>query len=163
MNQQSRCLLHKKWLSQIWTSMSTGACSTSACAAFHLEWSTSALGTRWDQGFQIPAHRRDGRGQIREQMGLETSPQRAKAGFCDLLRKHCKVKMPGERIFCQWFKPSLKWLLTSAGLEGFHPPLENTQCLEASFMYYQLDLKQMQFPILSKMNTVVETENQQSM
>lgn len=37
---------------------------------------------------------------------------------------HCKVKMPWERIFCQWFEPSLKSLLTSAGLQGFLPPLE---------------------------------------
>lgn len=76
---------------------------------------------------------------------------------------HCKVKMPWERIFCQQFEPSLKWLLTSAGLEGFLPLLENTQCLEASFMYCQLELNQIQFSIHSKMNSEVETENQQSM
>lgn len=65
-------------------------------------------------------------------------------------------------MFYQWFEPSLKWLLISAGLEGFLPPLENTQCLEASFMYCQLELNQMQFSIRSKMNSEVETENQQS-
>lgn len=125
-NQPSWHPLHKSWLSCIWTS----AHGTSACAAFCSEWSKSALGTCWDQGFQNPPHRHDGWRQIREQMGLE----RAMAGFCDLPRKHWRVKMPSERKFCQWFEPSLKWLLNSAGLEGFLPSLENSQCFEASYV-----------------------------
>lgn len=112
-----------------------GAHGTSACAAFCSEWSKSALGTCWDQGFQNPPHRHDGWRQIREQMGLERAmAERAMAGFCDLPRKHWRVKMPSERKFCQWFEPSLKWLLNSAGLEGFLPSLENSQCFEASYV-----------------------------
>lgn len=47
------------------------------------------------------------------------SRKRAMAGFCDLLRKCTAMSRCLERIFCQWFSSSHKWLLTSAREWGF--------------------------------------------